>query len=51
VPAVPLKVEVGLLGVVMLPPAPLIIDQVPLPALGVLPAKVVEVRPHMDAPV
>jgi hypothetical protein len=35
----------------MLPPVPLTIDQVPLPTVGVLPANVVEVNPHMAAPV
>ena len=43
VPEVPLKPDVGLDGVVMMPPAPLTIDQAPVPTVGVLPAKVTEV--------
>jgi hypothetical protein len=37
------KLEVGLDGVVMVPPAPVTIVQVPVPTAGVLPAKVTDV--------
>ena len=42
-PAAPVKVEVGLVGVVIVPPAPLMMLQEPVPTVGVLAAKVVEV--------
>ena len=50
-PATPLKVDVGLEGVVIAPPVPLTILQVPVPAIGVLPASVTVVNPQVDAPV
>ena len=50
VPAVPVKVLVGLAGVVMLPPAPETIVQSPVPTVGVLPVSAVLVIPHIDAP-
>ena len=42
-PAVPEKVELALLGVVTVPPAPETMLQVPVPVAGVLPARVTEV--------
>ena len=45
-PAVPVKVLVGLLVVVMLPPVPEIMLQAPVPTVTALPAKVVLVTPH-----
>jgi len=51
VPAVPLKVLVALVGVVMLPPVPDTMLQAPVPIVGVLPASVVLVSPHIGAPV
>lgn len=42
-PATPVKVDVGLVGVVIDPPAPETIFQVPEPWVAVLPASVVEV--------
>ncbi len=44
VPAVPLKVLVGLDGVVILPPVPDTILHAPVPIVGVLPANVVLVK-------
>jgi hypothetical protein len=43
VPAIPVKAEVGLFGVVTVPPAPVMMVQVPDPTTGVFPAKVAEV--------
>ena len=43
VPAVPVNADVGLLGVVMVPPAPLIMLQVPVPITAVFAAKVADV--------
>jgi hypothetical protein len=43
VPATPVKVEVGLDGVVTVPPAPAMMLQEPEPEPGVLPAKLAEV--------
>jgi hypothetical protein len=51
VPATPVKVLVGLVGVVTVPPAPAVIVHVPVPAKGVLAARVVVVKPHNAAPV
>jgi hypothetical protein len=51
VPAVPVKVLTGLDGVVIVPPVPPIILHDPVPATGVLAANVVDVKPHIDAPV
>ena len=42
-PATPVKAEVGLVGVVTVPPAPAMMVQVPDPTVGVFPAKVAEV--------
>ena len=42
-PATPVKAEVGLLGVVTVPPAPVMMVQVPDPTVGVFAAKVAEV--------
>lgn len=50
-PAVPLNALVGLVGVVMDPPDPLTILHAPVPTAGVLPARVVVVRPHRTDPV
>ena len=49
VPAVPVKVEVGLDGVPIVPPVPLIIVQLPVPIVGALPASVTDVCPHVAA--
>ena len=46
VPSVPVKVAVGLVFSEKLPPAPLMMVQVPVPLVGVLAAKVVDVTPH-----
>ena len=43
VPATPVNVEVGLVGVDTEPPAPDIMLQAPIPITGVLPARVTEV--------
>jgi hypothetical protein len=51
VPAVPINVLVGLDGSVMDPPDPLTMLHEPVPAVGVLPASVVLVTPHMADPV
>ena len=50
VPPVPLKVEVGLVGVVTVPPVPEMMLQAPVPAEGALPARVTVVSPHVAAP-
>ena len=47
----PLKVDVGLDDVVIVPPVPLTILHAPVPTVGVLPAKVTEVIPHVEDPV
>jgi len=44
-PAVPLSVEVGLVGVVIVPPVPLTMVHNPVPTLGVLPARVADMAP------
>jgi len=44
-------VLVGLDAVAMLPPEPEIILQLPMPVEGVFAARVVVVRPHIEAPV
>ena len=41
-----MKVAVGLVFRLKLPPAPLMIVQVPVPTVGVLPASVAVVTPH-----
>ena len=46
VPKVPVKVALGLVFNEKLPPAPLIIVQVPVPTVGVLPASVADVTPQ-----
>jgi hypothetical protein len=46
-PATPLNVEVALESVVIVPPVPDTIDHAPVPAVGVLPAKVTEVKPQV----
>jgi hypothetical protein len=51
IPAVPVKVLIGLVGVVTVPPVPAVIVQAPVPITGVLAASVVVVNPHVDAPV
>ena len=43
VPAVPLNEDVGLEGVVTVPPVPLTMLHAPVPVVGVLPASVTEV--------
>ncbi len=48
-PAVPLNVEVGLDGVVIVPPVPETILHAPVPTVGVFPAKVTLVKPHVAA--
>ena len=50
-PAVPLKVDVELVGAVITPPVPLTMLQAPVPTEGVLPARVTEVNPQVEAPV
>ena len=50
-PAVPVKVEVAELGVVILPPVPETILHVPVPTVGVFAARVVLVSPHKVAPI
>ena len=47
----PLNVDVGLDAFPKLPPDPLTMLQLPVPTLGVLPASVVDVSPHILAPV
>ena len=51
VPATPEKVEVGLEGVVILPPAPETIVHNPDPTAGALPASVTDINPQVDDPV
>jgi hypothetical protein len=46
-PAVPVKVDVGLDVVVIVPPVPLTMLQVPVPTVGVLPANVTVVNPQV----
>jgi hypothetical protein len=48
-PAVPVKVEVGLLALPKLPPVPLIFVHIPVPTEGVLAANVTWVRPQVEA--
>jgi hypothetical protein len=50
VPAVPVKVLVGLVGVPMFPPVPETMLHEPVPIDGVLPASVVPVIPHIAEP-
>ena len=50
-PAVPIKVEVGLDAVVIVPPVPLTMLHAPVPTVGVLPARVTVVNPQVAAPV
>ena len=47
VPAVPVNKDVGLVGVVTVPPAPDKIDQAPVPVAGLLPARVTVVNPQV----
>ena len=51
VPAVPVKVLVGLVGAVNCSAYPLTILHAPVPTAGVLAARVAVVNPHIDAPV
>jgi hypothetical protein len=51
VPAVPVNVLVGLVGVMILPPVPETIVHNPVPIVGVLPVRAVLVRAHIDAPI
>jgi len=51
VPAVPLNVDVGFVGFAMVPPAPDIMLQLPVPTVGVLPARVTVVNPQVAAAV
>ena len=48
VPATPVKVLVGLVGVVTVPPAPDVIVHAPVPIAGVLAARVVVMTPQSD---
>ena len=50
-PGVPLKVDVGLDGLVTVPPVPLIILHAPVPTDGVFAASVTWVSPQVEAPV
>ena len=47
----PVNVEVGLDGVVTVPPIPETMLHAPVPAVGVFPAKVTLVKAHVAAPV
>ena len=47
----PEKVLVGLAGVLIVPPVPETMLQAPVPTVGVLPARVVLVSPHIEAPI
>jgi hypothetical protein len=51
VPAVPQKLDVGLVGVVIDPPDPLTILHKPVPTAGVFPARGTQVKPQVEAPV
>jgi hypothetical protein len=51
VPAVPVKVDVGLAGFPKVPGPPLKIVQLPVPTEGALAVKVVVVTPHIAGPV
>jgi hypothetical protein len=51
VPAVPVNVLTGLVGVVIDPPVPLTILHAPVPVTGVLPANVTVVIPQVEIPV
>ena len=51
VPAVPEKVETGLVLSPKLPPAPLTTVHNPVPTVGEFPVRVVDVNPHILAPV
>ena len=51
VPAVPVKVDVALVGVATVPPVPDTMLQAPVPIEGALPASVTDVDPHVAAPV
>jgi hypothetical protein len=51
VPAVPEKVDVLLVGVVIVPPVPLTMLHVPVPTVGALPSSVTVVNPQVAAPV
>ena len=46
-PAVPVKVDVGLEAVVTVPPVPLMILHTPIPTVGVLAASVTDVSSHV----
>ena len=50
-PAVPVKVDVGLVAVVIVPPVPLTMLHAPVPTVGTLPARVTEVSPQVADPV
>ena len=50
-PAVPVKVDVGLAALAKLPPVPLTTLQAPVPTDGVFAASVTVVNPQVDAPV
>jgi hypothetical protein len=50
VPATPVKVLVGLVGVVTEPPIPDVIVHAPVPTAGALAARVTVVKPHVAAP-
>ena len=51
VPAVPVKVDVGLVGVAIVPPAPDTMVHNPVPTKGVLAASVTVVKPQLAASV
>ena len=51
VPAVPVNVDTGLDGVVIAPPAPFMILQLPVPVVGAFAARVRDVNPQVAAPV
>ena len=49
-PATPLKEDVGLDAVAIVPHVPVTILQAPVPTVGVLPARVTFVNPQVDVP-
>jgi hypothetical protein len=51
VPAVPVKLLVGLEGDVIVPPVPETMLHNPVPIKGVFPAREVDVNPHIEGPV
>ena len=50
-PAAPLKIETALEVLPNVPPVPVMILQLPVPTVGVFPASVTDVNPHVVKPV